>query len=81
MAPTSAITSMAKLTRRQRRFLAAMYPDGTVSTGTETGRALHHMGFIHVAKWGRYGLTPEGKTEFEKYPESKWDISKRGNRV
>lgn len=64
----------AMTTRRQRRFLAACYPNGTVATGSQTGFDLYQSGFLHEAKSGRYGLTAAGTAEIEKHPESKWNL-------
>lgn len=63
-----------KLTSAERRFLAIMYPTGTVATGSETGDRLHQRGFVTVAKWGRFALTAAGAEAIKQYPESKWKM-------
>jgi hypothetical protein len=63
---------MTKLTRRERRFLAAMLPDGTVATGTHVGQDLRARGLVSEVRWGRLGLTDAGREAISQYPESAW---------
>jgi hypothetical protein len=51
---------MTRLTRRERHYLNIMYPDGTIAVGTKVGEQLYYRGLVRIAKWGRYGITPEG---------------------
>jgi hypothetical protein len=62
--------TVPKMTPKERRFLALMYPTGTVMIGLKIGEALYSRGFIKVATFGRYGITPEGARAIEHYPES-----------
>lgn len=65
---------MASLTKRERRFLAAMLPNGTVATGSSTGHDLYRRGFVQVVRFGRYGLTPAGEEMIRRFPESNWKL-------
>lgn len=35
-------------------------PGATISIGTNVGAWLHEQGFVTIARWGRYGITPKG---------------------
>lgn len=49
------------LTRKERLFLELLAPDGaTIAQGTRVGAALARRGFVRVAKFGRWGITPAG---------------------
>ena len=54
--------------------MAIMYPTGTVATGSDTGAKLYHRGFVKIAVFGRYGITPEGAEAIKQYPESNWKL-------
>lgn len=64
-----------KPTRRQRRFMAAMMPDGTVATGSDTGRELAYAGLIKEVRYGRYGLTDLGRDLMRDTAEAGWNIA------
>jgi hypothetical protein len=61
---------MVKLSRKERHFLALIYPAGTIAVGLEIGEQLYSRGLIKIATFGRYGITPEGARAIEQYPES-----------
>lgn len=63
-----------KMTGRERRFLALMYPTGTVAIGLKVGEALYSRGFLKIATFGRYGITPEGARAIEHYPEALMNV-------
>lgn len=65
---------MMKATQRERRFMAAMMPDGTVATGSITGVNLHRRGLIEQVRWGRYGLTEAGRELMAASPEAAWNM-------
>src|SRR5437879_14989 len=49
-------TARPKLTMKERRFLAIIYPTGTIATGTDVGAKLYYRGFLTIAKRDRYGI-------------------------
>jgi hypothetical protein len=51
---------MTFLTRREKRFLDLLYPDGSVSVDLTVGALLHQKGYVQVNKQGRYELTRKG---------------------
>lgn len=63
---------MMKLTRRHRRFLAVIYPTGTIARGSSTGFELYRAGLVEVSKFGRYGITAAGADAIKDLPEAKW---------
>lgn len=60
---------LARLTRKERRFMAIMYPTGTVAVGLTIGRELYHRGLLLIAKAGRYGLSARGAEAMKQYLE------------
>ncbi|MGY3588016.1 hypothetical protein [Bradyrhizobium sp. USDA 4350] len=63
-----------RLTPRERRFLALIYPVGTIAMGSAAGEKLYLRGFVKLARFGRYEITPEGAAAIANYPESLWTI-------
>ena len=63
-----------KLTSAERRFLAIIHPTGTIATGTMVGLRLYQRGLVRIAKFERYGITPEGVEAIKQYPESEWKM-------
>jgi hypothetical protein len=57
-----------KLKRQERRMLALMHDGGTIAVGLGAGMDLHRRGFVQIAKFGRWGITAEGKLAIEGYP-------------
>lgn len=69
------MTGRPRLTRMERRFLAVIYPVGTIAVGTSAGEKLYARGFVKLTKFGaRYEITPEGAAAIANYPESLWTI-------
>lgn len=68
------MTAKPKLTMKERRFLAIIYPTGTIATGTDVGAKLYYRGFVTIAKRDRYGITPEGAAAIALYPEAFWNV-------
>ena len=63
-----------KASQKERRFMAAMLPDGTVATGSVIGHNLHRRGLIEQVRWGRYGLTEAGRQLMLNAPEAGWNL-------
>lgn len=63
-----------RLTAAERRFLAIIFPTGTIATGSEVGQRLYQRGLVTIAKYQRYGITPEGVAAIKQYPESGWKM-------
>ena len=49
-----------KIDDRDAHFLGLICPEGTISIGTSIGSKLRRRGLVKIAKFGRYGITPEG---------------------
>lgn len=73
-APTAKSEARVRLTSAERRFLAIIHPTGTIATGTTVGFRLYQRGFVSIAKYQRYGITPAGVAAINQYPESKWNM-------
>lgn len=63
-----------RLTSAERRFLAIIFPTGTIATGTKVGFELERRGLVTVAKYQRYGITAAGAAAIKQYPERKWNM-------
>lgn len=64
------------LTHRERRFLAIVYPTGSVGIGLTVGEKLYVRGFLKI-EHGRYSITPAGAEAIRRYPESLFTIGGR----
>ena len=50
-----------KLTERESHFLGLLMENGaTISCGTSVGVSLYRRGLVHVARYGRWGITQDG---------------------
>jgi hypothetical protein len=71
---TPELETRVRLTAAERRFLAIIFPTGTIATGSDVGFRLYQRGFVTIAKYQRYGITPAGAEAIKQYPESGWKM-------
>lgn len=61
-----AVPKPIHLTRRERRILELLHPDGTLAAGQTVTAELYHRGFLEWAKFGRFQLSAKGRAAVER---------------